>query len=76
MRKPGYFGTAMARAGETRPPIADIAKPESEPFIRLMSKKMPLHAPEQLHTLGALSMKPYCDVQTVSKWADRNYVTK
>ena len=55
--------------GETRPPISPNR------FHQACVQKDDLACAEQLYALGALSMKLDCDVQTVSKWADRNYVT-
>ena len=55
--------------GETRPLISPNR------FHQACVQKDDLACAEQLYALGALSMKLDCDVQTVSKWADRNYVT-
>ena len=51
--------------GETRP----------NRFHQACVPKDDLARAEQRYALGALSMKLDCDVQTVSKWADRNYMT-
>ena len=64
--KPRVFGNGD---GETRPPISPNR------FHQAGVQKDDLACAEQLYALGALSMKLDCDVQTVSKWADRSYVT-
>ena len=56
--------------GETRPPILPNRVHQA------CVQKDDLALAKQLYALGALSMKLDCDVQTVSKWADRIYVTK
>ncbi len=55
--------------GETRPPISPNR------FHQACVQNDDLACAEQPCALGALSMKLDCDVQTVSKWADRSYVT-